>query len=304
MSQTSVSDVQYVGLAVADLETERRFFRETWGLRETSADPGLAHFAAEGSDAPYVIRLRQASAPRLDLIGFSAHSRQDVHALYDKLQAMEAKLISSPRVLPGPAGGYGFRFFDPDGRTLEIASDVARGPARELARGESIPVGLSHVVLHSPDVSAAVKFYSEALGFRVSDWLGTFMCFLRCNRAHHRLAFLPGPAALNHIAFEMRSVDEMMSGLARLAQQGVKTTWGPGRHTAGDNTFAYFATPSGVGVEYTAELELVDEATWRPTVYAMAPEVTDRWGTGRLFVDGPPHKPPTPDAGLWTAPPV
>jgi 2,3-dihydroxy-p-cumate/2,3-dihydroxybenzoate 3,4-dioxygenase len=165
-------------------------------------------------------------------------------------------------------------------------------------------VRLSHVVLHSPNVAAAVAFYSDTLGFRVSDWLGGFMCFLRCDRAHHRLAFLPGPPALNHIAFDMRSVDEMMSGIARLAQKGVKPTWGPGRHTAGDNTFAYFATPSGVGVEYTAELELVDDATWKPTVYEMTPEVTDRWGTGRLFVDGQPHKPPTPDAGLWTPPPV
>jgi catechol-2,3-dioxygenase len=303
MSEAKICDVRYVGLAVSSLERERSFLIETWGLRETAASAGLAYLATHGDSQHHVVRLREAETPRLDVVGLAASDRKDVHALFDRLTSKDVRLIDSPHALDTAGGGYGFRCFDLDGRTLEISCDVASVPAREIERGESIPVRLSHVVLHSPDVAAAADFYASNLGFTVSDWLGGFMCFLRCNSAHHRLAFLPGPPALNHIAFDMRSVDEMMAGIARLARSGVKTNWGPGRHTAGNNTFAYFATPSGVGVEYTAELDMVGD-DWQPTVYTMAPEITDRWGTGRLFIEGQPHKPPTPDPGLWVAPPV
>jgi catechol-2,3-dioxygenase len=304
MSEPKVCDVRYVGLAVASLESERAFFIERWGLRETAASAGLAYLATHGDSQHHVIRLRESETPRLDVVGLAASDREAVDALFDRLISKDVRVIDSPHPLGAAGGGYGFRCFDLDGRTLEISCDVESVLAREIARGESIPVRLSHVVLHSPDVAAAADFYASNLGFKVSDWLGSFMCFLRCNSAHHRLAFLPGPPALNHIAFDMRSVDEMMAGISRLARSDVKTNWGPGRHTAGNNTFAYFATPSGIGVEYTAELEMVDDATWQPTVYNMAPEITDRWGTGRLFIESQPHKPPPPDRGLWIAPPV
>src|SRR5690606_40336713 len=73
----------------------------------------------------------------------------------------------------------------------------------------------------------------------------------------------------------------------------------PGRHKAGNNTFSYFVTPNGFAVEYTAELDRVDDATWQPTVYEPKPALMDLWGTG---VGGPQAMPrPAPDAGLFQA---
>ena len=92
-----------------------------------------------------------------------------------------AAIIHAPRELPRPGGGYGFRFFSPDGLPFEISSDVARGRRATSARWEGVPVRISHIVLHSPDHQSLVQFFTEVLGFRVSDWLGDFMCFLRCN---------------------------------------------------------------------------------------------------------------------------
>jgi len=157
-------------------------------------------------------------------------------------------------------------------------------------------------VLHSPDHHAAVRFFTDVLGFRVSDWLGDFMCFLRCNSAHHRLAILPGPPRLNHVAFDMAGVDGMMRGVGRIGKLGTEIRWGPGRHTAGDNTFSYFVTPNGLAVEYTAELEDVDFETHVDKVHVPAPHVMDQWGFG---VGGPqtmPHA--APDAHLFQPAPV
>lgn len=299
---TAVTDLHYVALAVPDLAAERQFFGETWGLTEVGEQDGKVYFAAEGSPHPFVIRLRQDDERKTDLIGFSAASRADVDALFGQVKAKDAKIIAEPGPAEGPAGGYAFRFFDPDGRAIEVICDTDRRAHRTLAKGEAIPIGLSHIVLHTPEPAKLVAWYEEALGFRLSDWIGTFMAFLRCNPAHHRLAILPGPPALNHVAFDVSSVDELMRGLARMNEKGVTLSWGPGRHTAGNNTFTYYLTPNGNAVEYTSDLEEVDEATWQPTTYAFSPSITDQWGTGRIIPGNVPHAEMSPDKGLWQVP--
>ena len=86
-------------------------------------------------------------------------------------------------------------------------------------------------------------------------------------------------------------------GASRLKQRGTDLRWGPGRHTAGNNTFSYFCTPAGFAVEYTAELEEVDFETHEHKVHEPAPRVMDQWGIG---VGGPQTMPhPEPDKGLF-----
>lgn len=297
-----VNEIRYVGYGVEDFDAERKFYGEIWGLREVACDGGLAYFAAEGSPEKYVVRLRRADVRRVDVIAWATASRADVDALFEKVKAAGSPIVAEPHALDSPGGGYGFRFFDPDGHTIEISSDVERGPVRDVGPKESIPVRISHVVLHSPDHHRMVKYYTEVLGFRVSDWLGDFMCFLRCNEWHHRLALLPGPPCLNHVAYDVPGIDALMRGIGRLKKLQVQLCWGPGRHTAGNNTFSYFATPSKFAVEYTSDLERVDEATWQPKVYDPKPDIMDQWGSGV----GGPHAMPRPEAdkGLHQAPPV
>ena len=218
------------------------------------------------------------------------------------MKAAGARIISEPGPATGPAGGFAFRFFDPDGRAMEVICDSTPREFRKLDKGEAIPIGISHVVFHSPDHVALAEFYQKALGFRLSDWIGNFMVFLRCNPAHHRVAILPGPPALNHIAFDVSSVDELMRGLARMHENGIKLSWGPGRHTAGNNTFSYFITPNGNAVEYTSDLEEVDEDSWQVTHYEPGPQTIDQWGTGRIITGNVPHAEMQPDKGLWQVP--
>lgn len=302
MTQVRVTDLHYVAHAVPDFAAERKFYGETWGLTEVGEDDGKVYFAAEGSSHPFVIRLRQDEDKKTDLIGFSAASPADVDALFAQAVTAGARPIADPGPAEGPAGGYAARFFDLDGRAIEVICDTNVRSGRTLNIGEAIPVGLSHIVLHSPDVQALLKFYEDALGFRVSDWVGTFMVFLRCNQAHHRLAIMPGPAALNHVAFDVSSVDEMMRGLARMTQEGVKLSWGPGRHTAGNNIFTYYLTPNGNAVEYTSDLEDVDEDTWEAKTYPMKGDIVDQWGTGRIIAGNVPHQTADADKGLWVVP--
>ncbi len=294
-----VSEIRYVGYGVTDLAKEQAFYADIWGLKQAAEDSGMIYYATEGHDEHHVVRLRASEVNRVDVIALAANTRADVDALAAKVSTAGCQIIHEPRGLMGPGGGYGFRFFSPDGLPFEISSDVARGPARTLERWEGIPQKISHIVLHSPDQKAAVQFFIDVLGFKLSDWLGDMMGFLRCNEAHHRIAVLPGPPCLNHVAYDMPSVDDMMRGIHRLRLKHVDIRWGPGRHTAGNNTFSYFTTPSDFAVEYTAELENVDDATWVAGVHELAPLVMDQWGIG---VGGPQTMPvPKPDAGLFQA---
>lgn len=292
-----VTEIRYVGYGVVDFDAERRFYTDDWGLAEVAATDEAAWFKTHGHDEHHVVRLRKADVNHVDVIALAADTRGDVDALHDKVVAAGCKIVHTPRDLDAPGGGYGFRFFSPDGLPFEVSSDVARGDARDVARWEALPVNIGHIVLHSPDHQAMVRFFVEVLGFRVSDWLGDFMCFLRCNSAHHRIAILPGPPCLNHVAYDMVSVDCMMRGISRLKKAGTDIRWGPGRHTAGNNTFSYFTTPGGFAVEYSSELDHVDFETHQDKVHAPGPNVMDQWGTG---VGGPQTMPhPAPDPCLF-----
>jgi catechol 2,3-dioxygenase-like lactoylglutathione lyase family enzyme len=295
---SKVSEIRYVGYAVPDLEAEREFYRSKWLLREVAEQDGAVYLAADGSDEPYVVRLRSAGKKRIEVIGFAAATSGDVDVLHRRVRDAGCKIIFAPRQLDRLGGGYGFRFFSPDGLTFEISSDVARSARRTLKPKEAIPEKISHIVLHSPQHKEATQFFIEVLGFQLSDWLGDFMAFLRCNEWHHRIAILPGPACLNHVAYDVATVDDMMRGIARLKRNKINLLWGPGRHTAGNNTFSYFATPNGFAVEYTSELERVADNR-SPTIYAPGPEIMDQWGMGTGGPHTMPH--PEPDQGLFQA---
>lgn len=292
-----VTEIRYVGYAVADLAAERAFYADNWKLKEVKEADGMVYFAAEGHDELYVVRLRPDAVQRIDVIALAAETPADVDALFAKVRDHGCQIVWAPKELEQFGGGYGFRFFSKDGLPYEISAGVARGSARALGPREAIPERISHIVMHSPRHHEELAFFIDVLGFKLSDWLGDFMCFLRCNEAHHRIAFLPGPPCLNHVAYDMANVDEMMRGIARLKRQQIDIRWGPGRHTAGNNTFSYFTTPGGFAVEYTAELEKVDFENHVAQVIAPAPEIMDQWGIG---VGGPQTMPhPAPDAALF-----
>lgn len=307
-----ITHLRHVDLAVPDYDKQLAFYTETWGLSAEHTDSGLAFLAAEGSPEQYSVRLRQAEEKRLDLISFGAATADDVDRMAQRLASGGVQLVGEPDKLDTPGGGYGFRFFDVDGRTIEISSDVEVRRHRRIEEGESIPVKLSHVVINGPQPERTVAFYEKYLRFALSDTLfsphlGEVMWFMRTNPAHHSLAIARCPhVSLHHASFEMRGIDEYMRGTGRLLRSGATKIWGPGRHMAGNNTFSYFLDPHGNTIEYTTELEELDEDSWHPHLYDFSdPEVTDQWGTANpmnelvakeSFND--------PDRGIFVAPPV
>lgn len=319
-----VTHLRYVGVGVPNFEEEVDFYGGVWGLKQVDGDKDLAFFAAEASPEQYIYRIRRAEDKRLDLVAFGAEDEAAVDALAQDLQAAGTKLANEPAKLQTPGGGYGFRLFDPDGRVVEVSTGIAPRSTRAIESREAIPVALNHVVFASKERKRSEQFYQELLGFKLSDWI-PFMGFFRCNTNHHSLAIADGPATtLNHVAFEVSNIDSMMRGAGRVLKDGrARVMMGPGRHSAGDNTFYYFFDPQGNVSEYTAEVEqILDDEGWTPREHPP----TDMWGTAQMpgrpagapgansggpaaaanmrGQDLPPVRMPQNDPGLWVAPPV
>ncbi|MHB1987970.1 MAG: VOC family protein [Acidimicrobiales bacterium] len=303
MTACLVRSVRHVGLGVPDLSAARSFYESVWGLVANTTTSDAVFLAAAGSPEAFVLRLRKAPEQRLDLVSLAVDSRIDVDRLAELVTAAGCRLSSEPGRISTPGGGYGFRFFDPDGRTIEISAEVAPRVPRVVAPREAIPVGLSHVVLNTADMARMTRFLVDVLGFRVSDYLEDKMVFLRCGEPHHAIAIAGSPhTSLNHVAYELRDVDDYMFGTGRVSRSGQRLIWGPGRHGPGDNTFSYFEDPARFVCEYTTGLEAIrDESTHEPRVYRSIPEESDLWGTAGVRLAEPFLG--TPDPGAWTPPP-
>jgi len=311
MTERLVSHLRYAALAIPDFETERDFFVRHWGLTEVHAEDGLSYLAAEGSPEPFILRLRR-DEKRIDLAGFGVRDRETLHRLAAKLEAEGVRFVHEPRDLDGFGGGYGFRVFDGDGRVLEFSTGYELREPRKVREREPIPVKLSHMVFNSQDLAASAQWYIDHLGFTISDSLVTptdvdLMHFLRTSPQHHSIAIAQGPHhSLHHLSFEMRGIEEWMRGAGKILRSGARMIWGPGRHNAGDNTFAYFLSPAGNTIEYTTELAILDEDTWHPSrMDTSLLSTQDQWGTAPVFSELVARESfNDSDRGLFVAPPV
>ena len=161
MTERLITHVRHVDLAVPDYDTEREFYTNTWGLTVEAEEPGVTYLAAEGSPEQYIVRLRKDSEKRMELWALGARDAAAVDTLAERLDPGRRAVGQRAGQAANPGGGYGFRFFDAEGRTVEISSDVAVRQHRKIEEKESIPVRLSHVVINSPNPDKTRAFYEN-----------------------------------------------------------------------------------------------------------------------------------------------
>jgi catechol 2,3-dioxygenase len=118
---------------------------------------------------------------------------------------------------------------------------------------------IGHVVLQCRDIERTVRFYAEVLGFKVSDvypdeMVPGGMVFMRCSSDHHGVGFvgtMPGESEhieLNHLAFEVATLDEVLRARAFLEEKGVPLDF-EGRRRAGSQISLEFCDPDGHRLE-------------------------------------------------------
>jgi catechol 2,3-dioxygenase-like lactoylglutathione lyase family enzyme len=141
------------------------------------------------------------------------------------------------------------------------------------------PRRLGHVNCLTGDVQAGLRFYTEVLGMRLSDWLGEAGVWLHVNSDHHVLALVDlGYAHFHHLAFETVDIGKMRDLLDHLARHGRWVSWGPTRHGIAGNIATYVRIPEeSCHVELYCDMEQLQE-DHVPRVYPDDRYSSNTWG--------------------------
>lgn len=277
-ASSRVSALRSVALNVPDLAAAEKFYTSTWHLTVAERRDGAIYFRGTGADH-HLLALHQAEGPAtIRCVTLRARTLACLDDVAKAVVQAGGRLIQPVATLDEPGGGSGVTVADADGRVFQLVyADQLHSDAHETS---DQPVRLAHVVLNSHDVESTRQFMETVFDFSLSDRT-RIMAFMRCNSDHHSIALGDTDNdALNHIAFLMPDLDSVMRGGGRMRDAGFGIEWGPGRHGPGDNAFNYFIGPFEVVIEYTAEVEQIDDSyqAGQPGDWTWPPGRVDQWG--------------------------
>jgi catechol 2,3-dioxygenase len=277
-ASSRISALRSVALHVPDLAVAESFYTTIWHLEVVARTDSAIYLRGTGADH-HVLALHQGTEEAQ--IRYVTLRARDASALDTvALAAVQAggQVLQAKAPVSEPGGGMAVIVADPDGRIFQVVhGDVLHADAHEA---KDKPMRLAHAVLNSHHVEATRTFMEAVFDFSLSDRT-RIMAFMRCNSDHHSIALGDTDNdALNHIAFLMPDLASVMRGAGRMKDAGYATEWGPGRHGPGDNAFNYFVGPFDVVIEYTAEVEQIDDSyqAGQPNDWTWPPGRVDQWG--------------------------
>jgi catechol 2,3-dioxygenase-like lactoylglutathione lyase family enzyme len=287
-----LSGIDAVVFGVTDMAEARRFL-DDWGTRAVSIAPDRLVY--ETRDGGHLI-VRPADAHDLPpAIEAGSTVREVIWGVADEaeLRAIQDRLGTN--AVTGADGLM--RVTDPNGlslafrvsqrRAMTVAPTPANAPGapgridrRSPIYDRADPIQIGHIVLFANDFPAMRAFYVDRLGLIMSDEYPGHGVFLRCRvRGEHHNLFIvnrPGKPGINHVAFTVTDIHEVVGGGIALSQKGWKTEIGPGRHPISSAYFWYFHNPLGAPFEYYADDDFCTEA-WKPMAFERKPELFAEW---------------------------
>jgi 3,4-dihydroxy-9,10-secoandrosta-1,3,5(10)-triene-9,17-dione 4,5-dioxygenase len=290
----------YLRVEATDLDAWRDFGVKVLGMVE-GRGPDASALYLRMDDFPARLVITPGEQDRLVATGWEVADPHDLARLAQTLEeaGVAAKAASAEELADRRVAGM-LQFDDPFGNTLEafwgaaLDSKPAITPyGTTFVTGE---MGAGHVVLPARDDAAALRFYTDLLGFRLRDSMRLipetiglppmetplWMRFLGCNPRHHSLAVAPIPAksGLIHLMIEVATLDDVGRALDRCQKLGAPLTAFLGRHANDFMVSFYLRTPSGFDIEYGTSGLTVDDNTW------VARQTTAHSVWGHRFVRG------------------
>ena len=277
-ASSRVAALRSVALNVPDLQEAEKFYTQIWHLDVAARTADALYLRGTGADH-HLLALHQApGAARIRNVTLRARSRVALDEVAQSVAAAGGRVLEPVGPVQEPGGGTAVTVADADGRIFRLVhGDAQHADAHEA---KDRPVRLAHAVLNSHDVEATRAFMEQVFDFSLSDRT-RIMAFMRCGDDHHSIALGDTDNdALNHIAFLMPDLESVMRGGGRMKDAGYGIEWGPGRHGPGDNAFNYFVGPFDVVIEYTAEVEQIDDSyqAGQPSDWTWPPGRVDQWG--------------------------
>lgn len=303
IQKVKVNRLAHVGVWSEDVATQARFYRQVMGFdvrAVTDSSSGRAMMVEEANaflalgDEHHSLALFEDVRPgsgngrrpmqrtRLHHLAFEVDTDAELAALAARLQMANVTLSLEPRD-GNPDMGDTLWFSDPDGNRVEISvtPDSLQLYTATTGQGRGRrPTGLQHIALQTARLETMVEFYTEALGFDISDWLLRECVWLRCNSDHHTLILMQGNQDIDHIGFALPDGATLLAWADHLSRHRTPLLWGPGRHGAGNDLFLRFADPERIQIELSAGLQQYfdQDVTSPPRLWHTRAAAMNLWG--------------------------
>lgn len=289
----------YLGLNVADVPAWYQFGRDVIGLdlgrvpsAEAWTNEGWEGKAADGSiyfrvdDWTWRIAVhpaRDGEAEGLRYLGLEVAGPDQLSTAIAELQSAgyEARLGTSEEAVNRAVTAIGFTT-DPAGNSIElfygpqISNGYQNSKGIEFLTGD---LGMGHINLFAKNYEASAKFYTEVLGFKLTDYYHVgndqTVNFFHINERHHSIGLMKvAPIdGIHHFMLETTKLDMVGMAYDRVKQAGCAITASLGRHSNDQIVSFYVRSPSGVEVEIGWDAIRVTE-DWVPRYRAPG----DVWG--------------------------
>ncbi len=270
-------DIRYVRLGTADLANAIRFATETIGLELVRE--GDDHAYLRGDDRDHNVYYF-AGDPSDHTVGFEL---PDEDAFLNAERVLDDAGIPFERATD--AGRETRRcmdyltFRDPTGNKVDLVLKPFHSGRRYFPSRDAGITEFSHIGLKTSDPKRDEAFWTRHFNFRVNDWIGPapLMSF---DQVHHRLALFPTDhAGIQHVNFQVVSVDDIMRSWYFLTERQIRIRFGPGRHATSGAMFLYYDGPDGVVYEYSSGVrEIHPEDKWRPRQFPFENSSFCVWG--------------------------
>ncbi len=290
----ALKGIDAVVFGVADMAEAKRFL-DDWGVSQVSASADkLVYRTRDGAE----VIVRPHDAPDLPApiesgntvreVIWGAANEQELQKTLAPLRALESFHTGAdglPRVTDPNGMSVAFRVSRRTPIVVKPTQPNAPGSHQRVNQRSPVhdrahPINIGHVVLFAADFAAMRAFYTDKLGFVISDEYPGHGVFTRCQVVgdHHNLFMLnrPGKPGINHVAFTVTDIHEVIGGGIAMSKKGWKTEIGPGRHPISSAYFWYFENPLAAPLEYYADEDFCTEA-WTPGTHERKPELFAEW---------------------------
>jgi 2,3-dihydroxybiphenyl 1,2-dioxygenase len=286
----------YLVFEAADAAALDATFTDVLGMTPVPSERGRAYRMDEW-DRRFVVL--EAETDRLAGAGLVAADSQTFDAVLDRLKS------AGVPVREGTAEGRALRavrryvtITDPAGIPVELAEAPSIAPGRGFL-SPAVPggfltgaQGLGHIVALADDRAATVAFYTDVIGFSVSDTVeeetpagAVQATFLHCNRRHHTIAIgqraphMPKDKILGHFMVQANEIDAVGMAYDRALDAGLPIFRTLGRHP-NDGMFSfYLRTTAGFDIEFGAGAREIHD-DWQVVEYHQASAWGHRRGQG------------------------
>jgi catechol 2,3-dioxygenase-like lactoylglutathione lyase family enzyme len=225
--------IDHVCLRVADLDEAAARWSVQFGLLDRGRDGGRALLSCD--DEPYCLEL---------VAGDRGHDHTGYELARD-CSLDDARAHLEAHGIPWEEREGSLFVVDPEDFVVQLMPHREQEPwvlhaRRSTTVRPGAPRRLGHVNFLTARINEQTRFYTEALGMRISDRLGAEGIWLNVNSDHHVMALLDkGSAHLHHFAFDVVDIGQMRDLLDHVARHGRWLGWGPTRHGVGGNIASY-----------------------------------------------------------------